>query len=508
VTSSDPSPEAGAELSLSAPERAVLLALRAASDPLEEPAIAAFTGLPPETVRGSVQRLRSKHLALVDERHREWAVLTGRGEKTLAAGLPERRLLDRLVQHPEGVSPESLKPSEGFEDEERSVAIGVLRRRGYLEPGSTLRLRSGSEPPSTRLPEEEAVRAIAEGQEAEASLGKVLERRGLVERRHATDRRWSASPEGRALPISAEDRPLLGALTAAAIRDGTWRTADFRPYDVRADVPYRTGPEPHPYARFLEEFQEILIGLGFSEADGPLVETEFWNADALYMPQEHPARSVHDVFLVDGPPGAAPPADLLARVAAVHAGTPIPGESDPVSIGWRVPYRPEIARRLVLRSQTTAVSARFLAQRPKPPFRMYALDRNFRPDSLDATHHIEFQQCEGVLGEEGITLRDLIGIFHELAEAIGIRELKVRPSYFPFTEPSIEGYVRHPRLGWIEIFPGGMLRPEVLRPLGIEVPVAAWGIGVTRLALIALKINDIRDLYLDDVNRLTGGASA
>jgi phenylalanyl-tRNA synthetase alpha chain len=249
------------------------------------------------------------------------------------------------------------------------------------------------------------------------------------------------------------------ALTATAIREGTWRSADFRPYDVRAEVPYRVGAEPHPYARFLEEFQEILIGLGFSEAEGPLVETEFWNADALYMPQEHPARSVHDVFMVDGPPGAAPPADLLARVAAVHAGTPIPGESEPVSIGWRVPYRLEIARRLVLRSQTTAVSARFLAQRPKPPFRMYALDRNFRPDSLDATHHIEFQQCEGVLGEEGITLRDLIGIFHELAEAIGIRELKVRPSYFPFTEPSIEGYVRHPRLGWIEVFPGGMLRP-------------------------------------------------
>ncbi|MCI4328670.1 MAG: phenylalanyl--tRNA ligase subunit alpha, partial [Thermoplasmata archaeon] len=156
------------------------------------------------------------------------------------------------------------------------------------------------------------------------------------------------------------------------------------------------------------------------------------------------------------------------------------------------------------RSQTTAVSARFLAGHPKPPFRQYCIDRNFRSDAVDATHHIEFGQCEGILGEEGITLRHLVGVFRELAEAIGIRELKIRPSYFPFTEPSVEGYVRHPRLGWIEVFPGGMFRPEVLRPLGIEVPVAAWGIGVTRLAMIALGVSDIRDLFLDDLGRLTG----
>ena len=83
--------------------------------------------------------------------------------------------------------------------------------------------------------------------------------------------------------------------------------------------------------------------------------------------------------------------------------------------------------------------------------------------------------------------------------------MKIRPSYFPFTEPSIEGYVRHPRLGWMEVFPGGLLRPEVLRPLGVEVPVLAWGIGVTRLAMVALGCNDIRELFQDDLAALTGG---
>ncbi|HEV2166245.1 MAG TPA: phenylalanyl--tRNA ligase subunit alpha, partial [Thermoplasmata archaeon] len=182
-----------------------------------------------------------------------------------------------------------------------------------------------------------------------------------------------------------------------------------------------------------------------------------------------------------------------------------PGEAESISPGWRAPYDRGLAGRPVLRSQTTAVSARFLSGKPTPPFRMYSLDRNFRRDAVDSTHHVEFGQCEGVLGESGTSLRDLVGIFRALAEAIGVRELKFRPSYFPFTEPSVEGYVRHPRLGWIEVFPGGLFRPEVLRPLGVEVPVAAWGIGVTRLAMVGLGVSDIRELFVDDLDRLRRG---
>lgn len=294
-------------------------------------------------------------------------------------------------------------------------------------------------------------------------------------------------------------------MTPALLASGGWKEVELRPYDVRAPVPFLTGARPHPYLAWVREFEEILIGLGFVQAEGPLLESEFWNADVLFMPQEHPSRSIHDVLSVDLASSRGPPAELLARVSAVHEGRALPGDARPITPGWRAPYDPGIARRPVLRSQTTAVSARFLAGRPSAPFRMYCLDRNFRHDAVDATHHVEFGQCEGVLGEEGVSLRHLVGMFRELAGAIGIRDLRIRPSYFPFTEPSIEGYVKHPRLGWIEVFPGGLLRPEVLRPLGIEVPVAAWGIGITRLAMIALGVNDIRDLFLDDLARLRGG---
>jgi len=463
-------------------------------------------GLPPDQVRGSLQRLRSKRLAQVEEDHQTVVRLSPRGETVLAEGLPERRFLEALRRHGGTLTPTDAA-EVGLNDEERSAAIGILRRRGWLAEGSPFRLRSEEAVPAGPLPEETVLRQVADGDaRADPAIVEALERRGLVRRDHRSVKRWSVSDEGRRLPLAAEGAELVGLLTPEILRSGAWRNVSFRPYDVRAAVPYVTGARPNPYLAWLEEFEEILVGLGFEQAEGPLVETEFWNNDVLFMPQDHPARSIHDALSVEGVQGTPPPPELLARVAAVHEGRPLPGDSAPLGPGWPGSYDARVAVRSVLRSQTTAVSARYLARRPRPPFRVFALDRNFRREDVDIWHHLEFHQCEGIVGEEGLDLRHLIGMFRTLAEAIGIHELKIRPSYFPFTEPSIEGYVRHPRLGWIEVFPGGLFRPEVVWPLGIEVPVIAWGIGVMRLAMVALGCNDIRDLFQVDLNTLTSGS--
>jgi phenylalanyl-tRNA synthetase alpha chain len=482
----------------------VLATLRSIDElPVEEEELARRSGLGIDVVRGSLQRLRSKHLVVLDEEHETVRRLTPRGEAAQKAGLPERRLLRALEERGGSMTPEDVL-SEGLSGEERSAAIGILRRRGLLEEGLPFRLRPTVV--SGLLPEEIVLKQTAQGEEElDEAIFTVLERRGLVKEEHRSIKRWTLSDEGRRLPIPEEGGEAMGALRPVDLVSGGWRGRTFRPYDVRADVPFVLGARPNPYVAWLEEFEEILLGLGFEQAEGPLLETEFWNNDVLFMPQDHPARSIHDALSVEEVRGHPPPADLLARVAAVHEGRPLPGESEPVGPGWPGRYDPEVAARPVLRSQTTAVSARYLARRPRPPFRMFSLDRNFRREELDARHHIEFHQCEGVIGAEGVSLRDLIGTFRELAEAIGIRELKIRPSYFPFTEPSVEGYVRHPQLGWMEIFPGGLLRPEVLRPLGVDVPVIAWGIGVMRLAMVALGTRDIRELFADDLALLRGG---
>lgn len=503
----EPAEVGATPVSLSEPERRLLREVnRRAPAAADEPTLSEATGLEADRVRGALQRLRSKHLVVVDEVHRTYLHLTPRGEEAVRRRLPERRLLDLLDTAGGSVAPTALAAA-GFDEEERSAAVGILRRRGHLAPGVPFRRAPDAPPASAALPEETTLAAVAEGRPDDVVADTVppLTRRGLIAVGRETRRSWRASEEGLRIPVDAPDRALWGALTPALLASGAWRDAEFRPYDVRAEVPFVTGARPHPYAAWLEEFEEILVGLGFEQAEGPLLETEFWNSDVLFMPQEHPARSIHDVLTVRGLTGRPPPAPLLARVAAVHEGRPLPGASVPITPGWRAPYDPAVAQQPILRSQTTAVSARFLATRPALPARMYCLDRNFRREAVDATHHVEFGQCEGILAEEGITLRHLIGVFQALADAIGIRQLKLRPSYFPFTEPSIEGYVKHPTLGWLEVFPGGLFRPEVLRPLGIDVPVAAWGIGSTRLAMVALGVRDIRELFSDDLDRLTSG---
>jgi len=500
-------PVGAAPVALSGPERSLLLALRQLdSGALEEEALGQTTQLSLDQVRGSLQRLRSKHLANVEEEHETLLRPTPRGEAALSRGLPERRFLDALSAHGGSLSPTEAEAS-GLDAEERSAAIGILRRRGLLADGLPFRLQAGGGGATVMVPEETVLKQVASGDaDVDPVIVDALERRGLVRRDHRSRKRWSASEEGRRLPLAPEGEELLGSLTPELLRSRAWEGRTFRAYDVRASVPYLSGARPNRYVEWLEEFEEILVGLGFEQAEGPLLETEFWNNDVLFMPQDHPARSIHDALSVESVEGRPPPADLLARVAAVHEGRPLPGMAAPLGPGWPGNYDVRVAVRPVLRSQTTAVSARYLAQHPRPPFRMFSLDRNFRHEEVDARHHLEFGQCEGIIGEEGLDLRHLIGVFTTLADAIGIREVKIRPSYFPFTEPSIEGYVRHPTLGWIEVFPGGVFRPEVVRPLGVEVPVLAWGIGITRLALVALGCNDIRELFQDDLSALAGGS--
>ncbi|EQD43708.1 phenylalanyl-tRNA synthetase subunit alpha, partial [mine drainage metagenome] len=302
-----------------------------------------------------------------------------------------------------------IASAEGLSDDERSAAVGILRRRGLLAAGYPFRLAEERPEGPTLLPEEVVLKQVAnEEDEVDEAVVSALERRGLVRIEHRSIKRWGVSDEGRRLALAADGVDQLGALTVRDLADGTWRDRGFRAYDVRAAVPYARAPRENPYRAWLDEFADLLVGLGFEETEGPLLETEFWNNDVLFMPQDHPARSIHDAFSPVGLRGRLPREDLLAGVAAVHEGRPIPGEATPLGPGWGGRYDPVRAARPVLRSQTTAVSARYLAAKPRPPFRTFSIDRNFRVESVDARHHLEFLQCEGIVGEAGVTLRHLV----------------------------------------------------------------------------------------------------
>ena len=154
-----------------------------------------------------------------------------------------------------------------------------------------------------------------------------------------------------------------------------------------------------------------------------------------------------------------------------------------------------LVKKLILISHVTAISSKTLLN-VKIPGKYFLIEKVFRHDTIDAKHFIEFNQLEGIVLDEDLTFKELLGILKELVvNVVGAKDVKFYPAYFPFTEPSVEVYAEHPKLGWIEVGGAGIFREELLKPFGIEVPVLAWGLGIDRLAMIYLGINDIRDLH-------------
>lgn len=289
-----------------------------------------------------------------------------------------------------------------------------------------------------------------------------------------------------------------GQLTAASLKSGEWKGQTFRSYNIQLPparvIPGRT----NPYADFLESVKDKLIALGFEEFDGPLVETDFWNSDALFMPQFHAARDIHDVYYIKNPTHAKEIAEpFLSQVARVHQ-----DGGDTGSRGWNYQFDRDFTRQLLLRSHGTVLSAHQLAK-AKIPGKYFGIARCFRYDKVDATHLSDFYQTEGIVLGEEVNLRTLLGILKMFAvEIAGATEVKYVGGYFPFTEPSIEVHIKHPVLGWFELGGAGIFRPEVTKAMGVTVPVLAWGLGIDRMALMALGLNDLRELFSTDIENV------
>jgi phenylalanyl-tRNA synthetase alpha chain len=280
------------------------------------------------------------------------------------------------------------------------------------------------------------------------------------------------------------------------LRDGAWRRVSFRRYNLGLRPARTLIGRRHPYAAFLDQVRDKFTALGFEEMRGDLVENEFWNMDALFMPQFHSARDIHDVYHVKHPTHAREiEQPFVSTVAAAHESGGGTG-----SRGWRYRFDLERTRRLVLRSQGTALSARTLAGGAAVPGKYFAIARCFRYDQVDATHASDFFQIEGIVLGEKINFRHLLGLLRLFAvEVAQAKETRFTPGYFPFTEPSVEMHANHPVLGWMELGGAGIFRPELVAPLGVKATVLAWGLGLDRMAMNALGIDDIRQLFTTDL---------
>lgn len=451
----------------------------------------------------------------VTERSRTQRVvyeLTDLGRDYREQGTPEERIVGQLREKGPARLPE-LAAALALENRDVGSAYGQMSREGLLDMDGEKRvvLKDGIESEALSIVRRllERTRSADVIDEADLSDSEKSAMAGISKKRGASNSvfrvaereevSFTLSETGREIKAALERTGMtgdeIGSLTPDMLKDGSWKKSGFRAYNIKFPPGRLIPGRRNAYSEYLDQVKDKLTSLGFEEFDGPLVETEFWNSDALFMPQFHSARDIHDVYYIKNPDHAKMIEEpYLSQVAQTHENGWKTG-----STGWNYEFDRDFTRRLILRSQGTVLSAKTLPH-AEVPGRYFGVVRCFRYDKVDATHLSDFYQTEGIVLGEDVNLRTLLGLLQMFAEELaGATEVKYVPGYFPFTEPSVEVHIKHPVLGWFELGGSGIFRPEVTEPLGIKVPVLAWGLGIDRMALMHLGLDDLRELFSQDI---------
>lgn len=494
------------------PNEAAVLRAAERERPQEVAALAAAAGLRDDQAQSSAEALVARGLVERQEEVTTRLVITDVGRAQAEQGVPELRIRRRLEQGPATIQEAQDLP--GLDKAAVGAAFGALKKAKLVEvagqqvqscPGEGWAVHEAREALLRRLvsePVDPAGLDEALAKDVEARLPSKRGKKGNepFEREETRVRRYVLTADGAAAREAlGAARPEVAQLTPQLIKDGAWREVSFRAFNV-AGPPQTAMARRNPYRAFLDQVKQTLLALGFEEMTGSLVEPEFWNMDALFLPQFHPAREIHDVYFVE---------DAERAGGHVHAREIEGGALEPVALehegkgrsgsrGWNYAFDRQRTKRLVLRSQGTVLSARAL-QAVRTPGKYFGMARCFRYDEVDETHAPDFFQIEGIVSSERTSFRHLLGLLELFAKQVArAPEVKFVPAYFPFTEPSVEVHMRHPELGWMELGGAGIFRPEVTRPHGVENTVIAWGLGLDRMAMVALGIRDIRHLFTNN----------
>jgi len=469
--------------------------------------IAHRTGLADSAVARSALTL-SEQGFVKDQTSRTTEVFcTEEGHDYLANGLPERRVATVIHQAGGKLPVNQAVEEAGLPRDFVSIVTGWIARKKWgtlekTETGTVLHIPAN--PP--RDEDEELLGRIGQVsvplEQIPGNLKEASERllkRKILASQERVERKLQITPQGlEAIPTLVPMNEVSG-LTSEMILSGDWERVRLRLYNVSSPVPLINPGKYHPYLRFLRMVKRKLVALGFKEAVGPLIETTFINDDCLYMPQDHPAREIHDLYYLEHPSTASldPWKSIVEKVAETHENGWKTG-----STGWGYKYSREEASKLVLRSHGTALSVRSMISKDlKIPGKYFAIARCFRPELPDKTHLTEFNQAEGIVLDASLSLRNLLGVLEMFArEVAGADKVRFKPDYFPFTEPSVELQAYKEGYGWMEFGGSGIFRPEVTEPLGIKVPVIAWGLGIDRLYMMNRQLQDIRQLFTTDLD--------
>lgn len=421
--------------------------------------IADATKLHIDTVRRALEWLRDNGHVKLDSITEDQLSVTEEFKKYSEGEFPEVSVYMKAKRR---------APLSALSAEEKQYGLRWAKIKGYadIENGLIVPLKNEEDIRKDLSPLKEAYLSISQsGKYEDRVVLEELFRRRLVERR--VEKKYIASYTG---------KPLEGG----------------QEFDMSVESRNAEVGRQHPLSTLTKRIKRIFADLGFEEMSGDIVETAFWNFDALFQPQDHPARDMADTFYLEGTAGL-PDKKLVERVKKSH-------ES-----GWKYTWSESEAKRLVLRTHTTALSARHLAANygKRQPKKYFAIGRVFRNEATDYKHLAEFHQVEGIIAWEHATFRDLLGIIKEFYAKLGFEKIRFRPSFFPYTEPSLEVEMFYgPRKQWLEIGGAGIFRPEVSVPLAGVYPVLAWGLSLERPLMLMLNVDDIRAFYRNDLEFL------
>ncbi|MDR3206588.1 MAG: phenylalanine--tRNA ligase subunit alpha [Candidatus Methanoplasma sp.] len=430
-------------------------------------------------------------------------------DREAASALPERKALGIITENGGKISLGILADLMSGGDDK--IAVGWLKRKGLADISSegdskiiTLN-DAGKKAAKEKMPDEALLERMADmpipESDADPKTIKDLKSRGgLIREVVASKRTAELTPSGVEAARSGLDmRKQVTDITDRLIQSGEWKEVEFRKYDVNIPAPPSVPAKKHPLSRLGAEVRRMFTEMGFTEMSSEYVQPAFWNLDVLFTPQDHPARDLQDTFYLEEP--ASMRIDDEALVEAVRGIHENGGGTG--STGWGGEWSREKAEAALLRTHSTVSSIRYVAEHPDAPQKAFSISRIFRNESIDSTHLPEFTQIEGIVIDENGSFDMLISIIRDFYSRMGFDRIRIRPAYFPYTEPSLELEVFF-NGKWMELGGAGIFRPEVVAPFGVKRPVLAWGFGFERLAMLKWNIRDIRDLYISDLDVLKG----
>ena len=453
----------------------------------------------------SLQYLQNKKILKLSHKKKKIVEIGVNGALYRKKGLPERRLLNLLAEK-RIIELNQAQKETGLSNDEFKASIGALKRKAMIElKTGKIILSANMEEIIKKTPEESFLDILPV--EYDSLSNEQLEIIKSLQNRKDIIR--ISEEKGIDIELTDLGEKIIGFKIKGNLieqidsellkKDSSWRGKKFRRYDIALPVSVIHGGKRHFVNESIDHARKIWTEMGFKEMTGNLLVSSFWNFDALFTPQDHPVREMQDTFFTDKKI-ALPDKKLVKNVKDAHE----KGVSE--SKGWQYLWNEEEAKKLVLRTHTTCLSAQTLAKLKKEdiPSKFFALGKCFRNETLDWNHGFEFNQTEGIVVDENANFRHLLGYLKEFAKKMGFEKVRFRPGYFPYTEPSLEGDVwNEEKQEWVEIFAAGIFRPEVTAPLlGKPVPVLAWGPGFDRMIMNIFKIKDMRELYKNDLTKL------